>query len=343
MTRGLFIGRFEPLHSGHKLVIEFARKMVDTLWVMVCQDPTDIIPVQQRYQWLLDSYAHDFNVVPCTNYRVVDVTKEENPELFWHEWVRNCQEFGHFDYVFGGEEYCQELADRLGAEFLPVWRNGLNDMSATKFRNNPIDYWSELAPVCRPYFIKRIAFTGVESAGKTTMIQKVLNYFGDGTYVDEWAREYLQGRPCTFDDLTLIAKGQIALEEARALASTSHFMLCDTDPLMTYICSLTFFGKASPELYQMALTHNPYSATLVFDGSVPYVPDQQREADKINGSPIHADGRLTKVDDYIEAVNGEFKRKYFLVDRPRFKWRETRVIKYLSDILYPEGYYREDL
>lgn len=78
--------------------------------------------------------------------------------------------------------------------------------------------------------IKRIVIIGPESTGKSTLTSGLARYF-DTVFVPEYARGYLEqlSRPYNESDLLLIAKGQVALEEEKALAARNGLLFCDTD------------------------------------------------------------------------------------------------------------------
>ena len=63
----------------------------------------------------------------------------------------------------------------------------------------------------------RIAVTGPESTGKTTLAMQLADLF-NGQYIAEFAREYVEKLPAhyTFDDVEAIAKTQV--EPKRSVA-----------------------------------------------------------------------------------------------------------------------------
>ena len=89
----------------------------------------------------------------------------------------------------------------------------------------------------------RIAITGPESSGKTTLA-KELALRNDGVWIPEFAREYLEKLPYSYsvDDLDKIALGQIKLWE-NACNKITFF---DTEMLVTKIWSEFKYQKCSP-------------------------------------------------------------------------------------------------
>jgi len=91
--------------------------------------------------------------------------------------------------------------------------------------------------------IKRIAITGPECTGKTTLATQLASHFGT-TWVREYARAFLSqiNRPYTYDDITTIAKRQRALEEEAAVTANG-FLFCDTCLLVCKVWSRWKYGK----------------------------------------------------------------------------------------------------
>ena len=75
----------------------------------------------------------------------------------------------------------------------------------------------------------KIVLTGPESSGKTTLAAALATAL-DTVYVPEFARIYLEnlGRPYIRDDLSLIAAGQLELEQHYAPLAR-RYLVCDTD------------------------------------------------------------------------------------------------------------------
>ncbi len=63
--------------------------------------------------------------------------------------------------------------------------------------------------------MKKIVIIGPESTGKSRLCTQLANHYKT-SWVPEYARQYLltHGTDYTFNDLLVIAKGQVALEDA---------------------------------------------------------------------------------------------------------------------------------
>jgi NadR type nicotinamide-nucleotide adenylyltransferase len=89
----------------------------------------------------------------------------------------------------------------------------------------------------------RIAITGPESTGKSTLSEALARYYKT-VFVSEYAREYIDqlDRDYSFDDILAIARGQLKREQELA-AKGNKFIFCDTELIVTRIWSLHRYGK----------------------------------------------------------------------------------------------------
>src|SRR2546428_9601774 len=146
---------FMPRHAGHQSLIAFARGFVEELPVQVCAIRAEPIPGPLRYAWVRDSFG---------GVRVV-LNDDENPQepadcpdRFWEIWRESLLTRMERppDYLFASEPYGLELAEVLGASYIPVDpRRELVPISATAIREDPMRHWDSLLPEARPYFLRR--------------------------------------------------------------------------------------------------------------------------------------------------------------------------------------------
>ena len=93
---------------------------------------------------------------------------------------------------------------------------------------------------------------GPESSGKTTLAKKLSEYY-QGTWVPEFAREYLQQKwdaeqkICEPQDILPIAIGQMKLENA-AVKSEKKVVFCDAD-LFSNDPKKSNFGEKKVQLH----------------------------------------------------------------------------------------------
>ncbi|MCB9285490.1 MAG: ATP-binding protein [Lewinellaceae bacterium] len=122
----------------------------------------------------------------------------------------------------------------------------------------------------------RIAITGPESSGKTTLARTLAGHF-QTVWVPEYARSYLEGlsRAYEFDDLEQIARGQLAWE--KEYGQRAHrFLFCDTDLLVLKVWSEYKYRRCSPFILE-ALRDYPYDLFLLCAPDIPWEYDPLRE------------------------------------------------------------------
>lgn len=122
----------------------------------------------------------------------------------------------------------------------------------------------------------RIAVTGPESTGKSSLAQQLAEHFNTA-FVEEYAREYINNldRPYTEDDILAIARRQL-LNEEEAAARAGRFLFCDTDLTVCKIWSEVKYKRCHPWIAENTLSH-PYPLYLLTDIDLPWEDDPQRE------------------------------------------------------------------
>lgn len=124
--------------------------------------------------------------------------------------------------------------------------------------------------------LKRIAITGPESTGKSSLCQQLADYYKD-LWVPEFAREYIDklGRPYTQADILTIAKSQVELE-ADAAKKANQFLFCDTELIVTKIWSEHKYQNCDPWISDQ-IKKSDYHLYLLCDIDLPWEYDPQRE------------------------------------------------------------------
>jgi NadR type nicotinamide-nucleotide adenylyltransferase len=274
MTTGMVLGKFMPPHAGHLHLVDFARAFVDDLTVVVGTLAREPIPGSLRHAWMRELFP-DVRVVHLTDENPQDPS--EHPE-FWHIWRASLlRVLPHApDYVFASDVYGAKLAEVLGARFVPVdpTRSAV-PISGTLVRADPLVHWEHLPRPVRPYFVKRVCIFGPESTGKSTLARRLAAHFHT-VHVPEFARSWLEAAlgQVTREDMPLIARGQLAAEDALA-REANRLLFCDTDALTTAIWSEALFGACDPRIRAHA-DERTYALHLLLDVDLPWVADPVR-------------------------------------------------------------------
>ncbi|MGI5240867.1 AAA family ATPase [Dactylosporangium sp. CA-139066] len=234
---GLVLGRFLPVHDGHRYLIEFARAWAGRVFVFVRVQQDDPIPWEVRRDWLRELF-------PDVSVHAV----EDGPRIDEGRWAERILAEVHPDYVFSGEGWGYVLARRLGARYVCVDREHV-PVTGTQVRADPWAYERYLPPPVRAWYTRRVCLIGAESTGKTTLARRLAEHYGT-----TWAPERLRSYSVCADDPADVADaafGQRAAEDLLARRA-SRVLLCDTDVLSMRLWCERLFGAAPQWLVDAA-------------------------------------------------------------------------------------------
>jgi NadR type nicotinamide-nucleotide adenylyltransferase len=137
--------------------------------------------------------------------------------------------------------------------------------------------------------LKKIVIIGPESTGKSTLCKGLAAHYHTG-WVQEYARGYMltHGTAYSYDDLSTIARGQLALEDAATLgerkaavaAGTAvtgdRLLFIDTDLYVMKVWSEYVFGRCETWILKEIATRH-YDGYLLCRTDLPWVKDELRE------------------------------------------------------------------
>lgn len=278
MIRGLVIGKFWPLHKGHEALIRFAFANCDQVNIIVCDGPRYDIPGYVRQRWIETIFpaAHVF------------VVHEEHADDDSRGWAQKTKDVLGFipHRVFTSEDYGAPYARWLGSEHVSFDPRRVQvHISGTMVRRDPYAQWEHLHPVVRAHYVKRVAFVGAESCGKSTLANGLARLFK--TYVvPEYGRFYWEAKQhasedpiWTTEEFVHIAAKQNEFEEHFATRA-NKVLLCDTNAFLTGIWHRRYLGRSAPEVD--ALTEGRrYDLVLFFPANIPFVQDGTRDGELI--------------------------------------------------------------
>jgi NadR type nicotinamide-nucleotide adenylyltransferase len=125
--------------------------------------------------------------------------------------------------------------------------------------------------------LKKVVVVGPESTGKSTLCEQLAAYYKT-EWVPEFAREYLLnlGRPYHYDDLLIIAKGQLEQEDRITASARAPLIFIDTDMYVMKVWCEFVFGKCH-SLILDAIVKRKYNTYLLCNTDLPWVADELRE------------------------------------------------------------------
>ena len=124
--------------------------------------------------------------------------------------------------------------------------------------------------------LKKIVVIGPESTGKSSLCEGLAAHY-QTSWVREYAREYLlaHGMNYGFEELTTIAKGQLALEDEGVKVAKS-ILFIDTDMYVMKVWSEFVFGRCDSWILDQ-IGKRQYDAYLLCKTDLPWVKDELRE------------------------------------------------------------------
>ena len=247
---GVVFGSFAPLHQGHLDLIMKAKKENDGgCIVIVCGYDGDkgepLIPHAKRYRYVREFFKDDDLVaVYPINDTAIGIAKYPNgwdgwPKEFFNIYsvaVEEGSKNANRNWYVAEHDYYYGLKER-GENAVFVDRR-FNPISGTTIRNNPIQYWNQIASTFRRAFSHNILITGTASEGKSTLVQDLGKYFNT-TCSYEWARDYMEEN-CVYDteldklDFIAFLQGQHNLNKTMINSPLNRgVFFADTDSLVT--------------------------------------------------------------------------------------------------------------
>jgi NadR type nicotinamide-nucleotide adenylyltransferase len=123
---------------------------------------------------------------------------------------------------------------------------------------------------------KRVAVIGPESTGKSTLCVGLADYYAT-SWVPEYAREYLSshGLKYSYDDLLVIARTQIKIEDQIAAAS-SGLVFIDTNLYVMKVWCEFVYGKCHQWILN-TIAQRSYDLYLLCNIDIPWEFQEMRE------------------------------------------------------------------
>jgi HTH-type transcriptional regulator, transcriptional repressor of NAD biosynthesis genes len=268
--QGVIFGRFLPPHRGHQYLVDFARGFTPDLSLFLRVSEADPISGEVRQGWLRELFP-GVAVVPVPD----EDPSADGPREDWAALVR--QRVGRPDYLFASEAYGPDLAERLGAAYIPVDpERRVVPVSGAQVRADPWSHWDDLPPCVRPHYLRRVSLIGPESTGKSTLARQLAEHYGT-VAAEEYARVFsgAWGSDWVPEDTQAIALGQLAAEDALARRA-NRLLFCDTDLLQVRLWSERLFGMSPDWIREEAARRSP-DLTLVMEPDVPFVGPPGRD------------------------------------------------------------------
>lgn len=293
---GIVFGTFAPMHRGHIDLIIKAKRICDSVKVIVSGREGDRgdkigLSLQKRFRYIREVFNDD---------SLVEVSKldEANMPLMpegWDVWldelfnVSNTNKDDDLLFFVNEDEYVEELQKR-GFKTQSEERNF--GISASLIRENPFQYWRFIAQPFKRHFTKKVLVLGSASNGKTTLVKDLGLFYSAPTSL-EYAREYQTTNNVRDDELTAkdyfyLLDGQYA-QTSKAIDSKENkgLVIADTNSTVTKAYYDYYLNdsssdtdldiKAVEHLYKSLVTKEKWDLILFVQPTGEYVDDGFRD------------------------------------------------------------------
>lgn len=278
MKTGLLIGKFMPVHQGHRRLIQYACRRCERLLLVLCVADSEPIPGPLRYEWLSVIASENPRIdLRVLNYdeKIYSNTSESSREVA-RQWATLLKhEYPEVNIIFSSEPYGNYLGEfmEIESDIFDVERRKC-PVAGSSIRENPEEYWFRAIPFTRPFLIDSFCIIGTESTGKSTLTRKLAEHFG-AKCVSEAGRDLApQTEECRFETLQAIATthAEWILESLETYQKT---LFVDTDLVTTQSYSKFLFGKELPVLPWVTAV-NRFKYYLYLENDAPYIQDGTR-------------------------------------------------------------------
>lgn len=343
---GVIFGGFSPLHSGHKQQIYKAAMEQDEVIVIVSgykgEERGDKIglPLEKRFRYLRET----FNDEPTIHIGFIDETDIPRYPDGWTPWMKALKDSMSslvednidkhtFKFYVGEQIYKEKFKDYESNWEVEVANRHKINISATKIRENPHQYWDYIDRVFRRAFTEKILVTGAASGGKSTLVRRLARSLG-APFSEEFARSYeeesnVDDNELTVNDYFQFIAGQFnANSDEIKSPANNGIVLFDTDAITTRTYAKLYLPEEDSDklepFFLDTIQRQDFDLILVVPPVTKYVDDGFRAME-------WEDSR----DDFHELLMSQFK-EFGL---------EDKVVVLPSDVNHqdPQGFYQRYL
>lgn len=262
------IGKFYPMHLGHRKMIENVATRYDEVLVFVCYTHGETIPVDMREAWVKDAVGHIPNVKVLNILEQLGSSSDSRTSDYgvsktWAKWI--MKKYPMITHFVGSEEYVKMMAESVGIECELYDLDRMRvPVSATMVRTDFQGNKHLLAsPRMENEYVYRVAIVGLDSCGKSTLSHALHHKIKKSELVNEYGRDYCALKAGPDDgvdtfinryDLEQIAYGHHKLVIAsvrNAWKKGYDLVISDTEHIVTQGFSQRYFNENNKVIQDM--------------------------------------------------------------------------------------------
>lgn len=282
MSTGLVLGKFAPLHTGHRSLIEKSLMENDKTVLIIydCPEVTDV-SISKRVGWIRQLYpkVEIIEAWGCSN----EVSRSPKVKREHEQVILRLLNGRKIDNFYSSEFYGRHVSKALGAKDVRVDEDRIAfPISGTEIREDPFKNRGFLSPVVYRDLIKRVLFLGAPSSGKTTLCRALAKKYNT-LWVPEYGRQYWarfnKNRRLTIRQLDTIARTHRDLV-LKATMKVDGFLFVDTDASTTRIFARYYHGVSSRDLDSLTnLSRDDYDKVFLCDIDFPFDDTEDRSGE----------------------------------------------------------------
>ena len=326
-NNALVFGKFLPMHLGHKNLIKFSLKNANITHVVVLSNDNENISSDMRISWIKDEFCSENIKVYGISYdpKKLDSSSESNLEssIKWSEYLKNFIKDKNIDVLIGSEDYIQYMGEYLNIDYIIYDKDRISTpISATKIKENLVEYWDYLVPSVKRTFAKHLCICGSESSGKTTTCDKLSKELcGIVTIIPEIGRCLVgNAKTCEIETLQNVLNVHYELLQTVINNPPTPIIVWDTDNYTTLSYMNFIFGKIEDKIARIYPKADKY---LFFDSTIPYDKDVTR---------LNVDESLKLKENHL-MIYKHFGIDVEIVNKNRYEHSKTCVLELYSNIL----------
>ncbi len=343
--KGVIIGKFAPLTTGHINLINNAILECEEVHIIVCHSKQWLARQTQRDQkrltidnckrWLCMTYA-DMDMI---HVHTLDETHIPQYPDGWSEFMKLLM---HQFPILQEDDvalYASQLDfDAKFKGYLPDLnyvvvdpRRTAVNITATEIRRNLYEHWDKLPSIVRQHYALNVCVLGAESSGKTTLVKMLAKLFST-SWTEEYGRTFCEtvigDEAClTSRDYEYIAYEHKRLEE-ESLRHSNKITFTDTNALITNLYHYLQFQEKNAIIEAIEQAED-YDLVLFLEPTVKFVADGLRL------------GR-SRTEDALkwlkqQVAQQKYANKVVTISAPDYRSRYDQAVQAVKDCMKQHG------